>query len=303
MWSRPPLRRMILFSTLKRRAESVAAYTFIAPFYVLFVIFNVFPVFFSLFISFQKWSGFDRMRWVGLKNYADLYRDPSLWSSLTNTVLIWLGNVFIIVGLGLSMALLLNSRRLALKGLFRGFFYLPQAIAVVAISLAFGYIFDKEFGVLNSVLRAVGMPDVPWLVQKDWARVSVIAVILWRSAPWHMLIMLAGLQSIEESLYEAARMDGASVWQTTTRVTVPLLKPMFFYCFLMATIYSFRLFAEPFVITEGGPGDATTTIAVYMYRSGFEFLKLGYAAAMSFLLLVLILLVSAFQLSFFRSEV
>jgi len=292
-----------VFAGLKKRAELVAGYAFIAPFYVLFLIFSVFPVFYSLFISFQKWSGFDRPRWIGAKNYGDLLRDPSLWSALANTVTIWLGNVFLVVGLGFVMALLLNSRRLPFRGLFRGFFYLPQAIAVVAISLAFGYIFDKEFGVLNSALRAFGTPDVPWLIQKDWARVSVIVVILWRVAPWHMLVLLAGLQSIDESLYEAGRIDGASGWQATTMITMPLLKPMFFYCFLMATIYSFRLFAEPFVITEGGPGDATTTIAVYMYRSGFEFLKLGYAAAMSFVLLIIILLVSVFQLSFFRSEV
>lgn len=283
--------------------ESISAYMFIAPFYLLFAIFKVYPVLFSLYVSFFKWNGFGPMRPVGLKNYVDLVNDASFWKTLSNTTFIWLGNVFLVVGLGFLLALLLDSQHLTFKGLFRGIFYIPQTIAVVAIALTFAYIFDTEFGVINLLLKALSVPKVPWLIDGTWAKISLIILIVWRVAPWHMVVMLAGLQSIDGSVYEAARIDGATFWQTTMRITIPLLKPIFFYCFLMATISSFKTFAEPYALTGGGPGEATRTLSLYMYQNGFEFLKLGYASAISYVLIAIIMVISVVQMVFFRSEV
>jgi len=280
--------------------ESVSGYIFIAPFYLLFVMFKVYPVFFSLYLSFHKWNGFGQMRPVGFENYIDLFNDVSFWTSLYNTTFIWLGNVFLVVGLGFLLAILLNSKYLKFKGLFRSLFYIPQTIAVVAIALTFAYIFDKEFGVINLILNSASLPKIPWLINGSWAKISLIILMVWRIAPWHMVIMLAGLQSIDESIYEAAKIDGASSWQTMMKITIPLLKPLFFYCFLMATITSFRVFTEPYALTGGGPGGATKTLAFYMYQNGFEFLKLGYASAISYILISIIVAISIVQIKFFR---
>jgi len=282
--------------------ESASGYIFIAPFYLLFVIFKVYPVLFSLYVSFHKWNGFGQMHPVGFKNYIDLVNDVSFWTALYNTTFIWLGNIFLVVVIGFLLAILVNSKYLKFKSLFRGLFYIPQAIAIVAITLTFAYIFDKEFGVINLILNSISLPKIPWLINAIWAKISLIILIVWRTSPWYMIIILAGLQNIDKSVYEAAKIDGASFWQIIMKITIPLLRPIFFYCFIMGTISSFRMFAEPYALTGGGPGGATRTLTLYMYQNGFEFLKLGYANAISYILIVIIVCVSIPQIRFFRSE-
>lgn len=283
-------------------SQLMNAYIFIAPFFILYAIFSLFPVIYSFFLSFHSWNGFGIMRYVGLWNFRQILNDPLFWTSLSNTVIIWLGNVFILVGLAFLMALVVNSNKLIFRPFFRGLFYVPQAIPVVATSLAFAFMFDKEFGILNTLLHSISLPEVPWLVNAAWAKVSLILTIIWRITPWHMLVILAGLQSIDECIYEAAEIDGASYLQRIGKITIPLLKPIFFYCILMATITSFQIFAEPYVVTGGGPGDATMTLSLYMYRSGFEYLKLGYASTISFFLLIITLFASSVQSFYFRGE-
>jgi ABC-type sugar transport system permease subunit len=288
---------------LVKYKESLMAYLFISPFYLLFCIFGLFPVFYTLFLSFQKWNGLGIMEFKGFDNYIMLFTDPQFWNTLINTGFIWAGNVFIVLILAFLMALFVNQKLLRFKSLFRGILYLPQATAVVAIALCFSFILDTHYGILNSFLHLADIPSIPWLTDAFWAKISIILVIIWRVTPWHMLVILAGLQSIDGSMYEAAKIDGATSFQTIRYITVPVLRPIFFYCFIMATIFSFHIFAEPYVITGGGPGDATMTLSLYMYKSAFEFLKLGYAATISFALLILILLISGIQILFFRSEV
>jgi lactose/L-arabinose transport system permease protein len=257
---------------------------------------------YSLILSFQQRNGFGPVRFIGLHNYAQLMSDDTFWHSIVNTFEIWAGNVVLVVVIAFLMALLLNSKNLRFGKIFTGIFYVPQAVAIVALSLSFGFILDKDFGVVNALLRPLGFPRVPWLLDPTWAKTSLIAVLVWRVAPWHMMVLFAGLKSIEEAIYEAARIDGASSTRIVVNILIPILRPIFFYCFLMATIFSFQLFAEPYVITGGGPGDATTTLALYMYKTGFQSLQLGYASAVSFVLLVALSIVSTVQLGLFRKE-
>ncbi len=276
---------------------------FISPFLILFACFKVFPILYSLATSFYKWNGMGKKSFLGFGNYTNLIMNDSTYLvAVKNTLIVWAANIFLVVFFGFCMALIINQKRLPFRGLFRTCFYLPQALAIVPLCLTFGYIFEYNFGFANLFLQALHLPRVEWLLNARFALATDIFVIIWRTMPWHMVILLAGLQNIPNELYEAAEMDGCTSLKKTLHITIPSIKPIFFYCFLMGSISSFQVFQEPYVITGGGPGDATTTISLYMYRTGFEFFKLGYASAITFISLIVIMTLSAFVLLGFRSE-
>lgn len=304
----PPSRFLVGWYMMKKksrasREESTAALLFISPFLILFACFKVFPIIYSFAMSFTKWNGFGRKVFLGLDNYRQLLTNDSTYNvAFRNTLILWVANLAFVVLIGFCLALIINRRDLPCRRLFRVCFYLPQAIAVVPLCLTFGYIFEFHFGFANLLLRSVGLPPVEWLLSPNMALVTIIGIVIWRTAPWHMVILLGGLQGIPDALFEAAEIDGCNEWQKIRYVTVPMLKPIFFYCFLMGSISSFQIFQEPFVITAGGPGDATATLSLYMYRTGFEFFKLGYASSITFVSLVIIMVLSVFVLLGFRSE-
>jgi lactose/L-arabinose transport system permease protein len=253
-------------------------------------------------MSFIKWNGIGRKTFVGLENYISLFHDGTYLASIKNTIILWSVNIILVIFIGFVLALILNSKHLPARSIFRTCFYLPQALAVTPVCLVFAYMFEYNFGFFNLLLRQFNLPTIEWLLNVNNALPSIIATLVWRTSPWHMVILLAGLQGIPGELYEAAEIDGCNYFQKSVRITVPMLKPIFFYCFLMGTISSFQVFQEPYVMTSGGPGTATTTISLYMYRSGFEFFKLGYASAISFIALFIIMILSVFILFGFRSE-
>lgn len=285
------------------KEESRAALLFVSPFLLLFACFKVFPIFYSLAMSFFKWNGMGKKVFLGLDNYVNLLtNDGTYLTSVKNTLIVWGANILLVVFFGFCMALIINRKELRGRGFFRTCFYLPQALAIIPLCLTFGYIFEYNFGFANLLLQKLHLPRVEWLLSSRLAMSTVIFVIVWRTTPWHMVIFLAGLQSIPNELYEAAEMDGCTSLKKTVYITIPSLKPIFFYCFLMGSISSFQVFQEPYVITAGGPGDTTTTISLYMYRTGFEFFKLGYASSITFVSLAVIMLLSALVLLSFRSE-
>jgi ABC-type sugar transport system permease subunit len=271
------------------------AYGFIAPFYLLFLVFGAFPLGWSLFLAFQDWDGLKPMRYVGLSNFAKLLRDQRFLDSLANTTAYWLVNTVFILGFALLMAVLLNTPRLSKQRFYRLVLFLPNVTATVAIGLVFGMLFDFNSGLVNWLLQSLGLQRLPWMNSTGLSKIPVMVLSVWRNVPWFMLILLSGLQAISPELYQAATVDGASRTQKLLHVTIPGLSTVLFFCFLTETIDSFRIFTEPYILTGGGPGASSLAIVQYLYESGFTTFKLGYASAMGYALTILLLAISAAQ--------
>jgi ABC-type sugar transport system permease subunit len=274
----------------KRIWRSRDAYLFIAPFFLLFGVFGLFPIAYSLGLSLFTWSGFDSASFIGFQNFSTLMHDDLFWQSLRNTIVLWLGHIFILVALALALALLLNRPWLGGRGTYRVIAYLPNTAAIAAMALSFQLMFDYQFGVLNQVLASVGIDNINWLGSTTWSKTSIIKLNIWSMLGWYMLIFLAGLQSIDKQLYDASAVDGAGAWRQLIHVTLPGLRPTMFFVFVVETIGSLQLFTEPFVLTKGGPADSSLTLAMYLYQNGFVYFRIGYAASMSVVLLVLTVL-------------
>ncbi len=281
--------------TLRRMWTMRHAYGFIAPFYLLFLVFGAFPLGWSLFLAFQDWDGLKPMRYVGLSNFAKLLRDQRFLDSLANTTAYWLVDTVFILGFALLMAVLLNTPRLSKQRFYRLVLFLPNVTATVAIGLVFGMLFDYNSGLVNWLLQSAGLQRLPWMNSTGLSKIPVMVLSVWRNVPWFMLIILSGLQAISPELYQAATVDGASRTQKLLHITIPGLSTVLFFCFLTETIDSFRIFTEPYILTGGGPGASSLAIVQYLYESGFTTFKLGYASAMGYALTILLLVISAAQ--------
>jgi lactose/L-arabinose transport system permease protein len=272
------------------------------PFYFWFFLLDVFPILYSAYLSFHKWDGLGEMKYRGLANYTRAFKDTRFIGSLKTTAYLWLGHIFIMLALALLLAVVLDSKLIRGRTVYRAIFYLPNVTPIAAMALVFGLVFDHHFGILNAGLAAVGLEAVPWLTKPNWARVSIIILNTWGATGWYMLIMLAGLQSIDPALYEAAEVDGSNALQKLFYITIPSLKNILFFCFIVETIGSFEIFIEPNVLTGGGPLNATLSTSLYLYNTAFQYNKFGYSAAMSFVLFAIIAVASAIQLVLMRRE-
>ena len=286
--------------TLRRIWKMRHAYAFIAPFYLLFLVFGAFPLVWSFILTLNEWDGLRPMKAVGLRNYALLLRDQRFLDSIGNTVVYWAVNIAFILALSLLMASLLNDRRLGGRHVYRLVLFLPNVTATVAVGLVFKMVFDYNSGLINGALEALRLPILPWLNSTGLSKVPVMVLSIWRETPWYMLIMVSGLQTISPELYQAATVDGAGRLQRFFHVTVPGLAPVLFFCFLALSIDSFRIFTEPYILTGGGPGSSSLSIVQYLYESGFTSFKLGYASAIAYVLTLILLIVSAAQVVAFR---
>ena len=276
------------------------AYLFIAPFYILFLVFGAFPLVWSFALTFQEWDGLRPMEFVGLLNYTRLLRDQRFLDAVGNTVIYWMVDVAFIMALALVMASLLHSPWLKGRRYFRLVLFLPNVTATVAVGLVFNMVFDFNSGLVNGLLQTAGLPRQPWLNSVELSKIPVMVLNIWRVTPWYMLILLSGLQSINPELYQAATVDGANPVQKLASITIPSLAPILFFCFLTETIESFRIFTEPYVMTSGGPGSSSLSIVLYLYESGFQIFKLGYAATIAYALTLMLLVISAAQVFFLR---
>ena len=292
------------------------AYLFIAPFFLLFSVFLAFPVFYTLYLSFFEYQGVGQgslfwidlgpvyieipqiaqLNFVGLGNYARLLGNDLFWQSMFNTSYILVIQVPLMIGLALALALALNASFMRLKGVFRTAIALPVSANLVAYSTVFLLLFNEQLGFLNYVLAGVGLGPVPWLTDGFWARNTIIAAVTWRWTGYNMIILLAGLQTIPQQLYEAAEIDGANRWEKFRYVTLPQLKPVFLFVVVLSTIGTFKLFAEPYVITGGGPTNSTITIVQYIYRQAFVNFNLGYASALTVVFVAVVSVFSVVQI-------
>jgi multiple sugar transport system permease protein len=240
------------------------------------------------------------LRLVGLRNYAELLQTPLFWRAFGNTL------YFVGVGVPLSLAvsfgaaLLLHSRLVRFRAFFRTALFAPVVTTLVAVAVIWRYLFNPHYGWLNYTLGRLGIPGVDWLGDPQWAMPAIIVFAVWKNFGYNMIILLAGLQSIPEPLYEAARIDGASAWRQFRHVTLPILTPIVTMVSILTVAGYFQLFAEPYVLTQGGPLQSTVSVLYFMYEEGFKWWNLGSASAVAFLLFLFILGLTVLQLRFAR---
>lgn len=274
-----------------RTRRRLAPYLFVMPFVVIFLAFSVYPLIFTARLSFTNWHGTGAAEWVGWGNYAYLLSSPAFWSSLGNSAVLWLLIVPVQIALAVIVAVLLDSAKLRLRGMYRVAFIVPFVTPLVAVAQIWVVLFDQDHGAVNALLGAVGLPDIGWLTTSTWSKPTLALLFLWKTTGFIVIILLSGLQSIDRSMYEAADLDGASPARQLWSITVPLLRRTIMFAVVLQTLAVFQMFAEPFVVTQGGPYNSTTTAGYYLYNH-ITRADLGTGAANSFLLVILVMILS-----------
>jgi multiple sugar transport system permease protein len=286
---------------------ALSGWAFLAPALLLIAVFFFLPVIAALLLSFTDFDIYalgdlDRLRFVGFDNYLHLLQSPLFWIALGNTA------YFVIVGgplsvtVSLGAALLVNSHLNRCPGLFRTALFLPVVTTLVAVAVVWRYLYHPRYGLLNYGLSWFGIAPIDWLGDPQWAMPAIILMAVWKNFGFNMIVFIAGLQTIPTTLYEAARIDGAGAWPQFRHITLPLLGPTFLFVALMTLIGYFQVFAEPYVMTQGGPANSTLSVVLLMYEEGFRWWNMGYASAAAFVLFALILAATALQLKLRRRE-
>jgi multiple sugar transport system permease protein len=283
--------------------ETRFAWLAILPALLFFAVFVGYPVGYSFYLSFHEWNMMaETPTWVGLENYAALLRDDDFRRSLVQTALFTLGITACIVVLSLGMALLLDQKLRWIK-FYRTIFYLPAVTSLVAIGIVWVWIFDPQYGLINQILRGIGIEGPLWLADTRVALIALIITAAWRNIGYFATIFLAGLQGIDDMYYEAARIDGAGAWASFRRVTLPLLKPTILFVVVMSVILSFQVFALVYVMTGGGPANSTSVLVFYLYQQAFTYFRMGYASAVGFVLFVIVFALTLLQFKAFGKPV
>ncbi|MBN8588706.1 MAG: sugar ABC transporter permease [Rhodothermia bacterium] len=284
-----------------------AAWFFAAPALLLIVVFFFVPVLAAFLLSFTDFDIYalanpNHLRVVGLRNYTELFVSEDFWKALWNTFYFVLVGGPLSVAVSLGTALLLQSKLVRFKALFRTIFFAPVVTTIVAVAVVWRYLYHTKYGFLNYILQFLGIDPVDWLGDPVWAMPAIILMAVWKGFGYNMVIFIAGLQNIPDELYESARIDGANAWQQFWHVTVPMLAPTFLFVGLMTMIGYFQLFAEPYVMTLGGPLQSTVSIVYLMYEQGFKWWNLGYAAAVAFVLFAIMLVATLVQLRLQKAD-
>lgn len=287
---------------LQRRLEIITAWFFLAPNLIGFLAFSFLPVLAALVLSFFTWNLATTPQFVGLANYKGLTQDPVFWSSLARTFEFVVLNIPLQIGVALILAIALNQKLPGMKA-FRTMFIIPWVSTPVAIALVWDWLFNDNFGLINVGLNAIGLPSVQWLTSQTMALPSVVIVNVWQYAGFTMMLLLAGLQGIPGHLYEAAAIDGATKWRQHLHITLPLLRPVLFFVVVTSIIGSFQVFDIVYIMTQGGPGDATRVYYLYLYQQAFQFSNIGTACAMAVILFLVILAVTVGQMRLFGERV
>ena len=280
--------------TLSSADQGRAAWLFLAPALGLISVFFFLPVVASLLLSFTDFdiyaiADLSNVRLVGWRNYSRLIESPIFWVALKNTFYFVLVGGPLTMGVALGAALLVNARLVRFKGFFRTLYFAPFITTMVAVAIVWRYLYHRQYGLINYALGAVGIEPVDWLGDPHWAMPAIILLAVWKNFGYSMLIFIAGLQAIPQELYEAADLDGAGPWRRFRHVTLPMLGPTLLFVGLITMIGFFQLFAEPYVMTQGGPLQSTTSMVLLMYEEGFRWWRMGYAAAVAFVLFLVIL--------------
>jgi lactose/L-arabinose transport system permease protein len=268
---------------------------FLAPSLLVFALFTVFPVVRAFVLSLQR-NVDGEVRWAGLTQYTRLLGDDLFRMAVLNTATFLIVQVPIMLMSALLIAVALNSKRFPLRALWRSAYFLPSIMSLVAVGVLFRVLLNEDLGLVNFVLSSLGLAGVPWITSPFWAKITVMLILTWRYTGFMMVIYLSGLQSIPDELYEAAEMDGSSPSQSFWFITLPLLRPTILFTTVLSTIGVLQIFDEALIVTRGGPANETLTIGLYLYQTAFQSVDFHYAAAISWVLVILIGALSLLQL-------
>jgi cellobiose transport system permease protein len=291
----------LLHQIWKHRTE----YLLISPFFIIFGIFHGYPLLFSVWLSFQRWQGIGEPRWFGLGNYERLLNSDRVISALGNTVIFLIILLPVIISLTLVLATILNSPQIKGRKIFRILYFLPYITSVVIVAIIFQLLLNDNFGWINGILQAIGIDRIAWLTEAWPARFSVMLMVLWGATGYNVLIMLGGLQGIPAELYDAASVDGADIIQKFFFVTVPMMRGVILFVAITTTIGLLNLFTQPWLLFSGtggaGPDQATATLNTIQYSTAFQSQRYGEAAALGFIIAILVIIATLVQLRLVRS--
>jgi multiple sugar transport system permease protein len=284
-----------------------AAWMFLAPALILIGVFFVIPVIAGFLLSLTDFDIYaigdpHVMRIVGAGNYREVLTDSDFWIAVKNTLVYVLIGGPLSVAASLGAAMLVNAQRVKAKGVFRVIFFTPVVTTLVAVAIVWRYLYHPHFGLINLTLSHLGLPAIDWLGDPHWAMPSIIVLSVWKNFGYNMLIFIAGLQSIPQEQYEASELDGAGAWQRFLHITLPGLKPALVFVTVMTALGNFQLFAEPYVMTQGGPLRSTVSLVMLMYEQGFRWWRMGRAASIAFLLFILMLGATTLQIRLQREK-
>ncbi len=288
-------------------STSGALWLFLAPALVLIGIFFFLPVLAALVLSLTDFDIYavgdiGNTRFVWFRNYTRLVSHPLFWTALQNTFYFALVGGPLTLAASLGAALLVNARLTRFKGFFRTIYFIPFVTTLVAVAIVWRYLYHPQYGLLNYALGAFGIGPIDWLGDPKWAMPAIILMAVWKNFGYNMLIFIAGLQAIPEELYESARIDGAGALRQFRSITLPMLSPTLVFVAVITMIGYFQLFAEPYVMTQGGPLRSTTSMVLLMYEEGFRWWRMGYAASIAFVLFLIILTATLLQLRLQKRE-
>lgn len=291
-------------STEKRYSarKRLVPYTLVAPYLLHLALFVLFPVIFSIVLTFHSWNIIAPMEFIGLDNYMHVLQDRLFWTALRNTLLFLIIHIPLQVGLALGLAYLLQQS-LFLKGFFRAAFFMPVVISGVVVTILWQQLFGLDFGLLNKILIALGLERVEWLSDPSIAIVSIAVMATWKNVGLYVILFLVGLQTVPRSYYEAADVEGASAWQQFRYITVPAINPTIFMVAILSTIGGFSLFIEPYIMTDGGPLNSTMSAMLYIYKQAFGYYHMGYSATLGLCFAMLIMMVVAIQKKVLEKDV
>ena len=274
--------------------ETFWGYIFLLPVILGFIVFTIFPVVMSFYYSLTDYDGVTPPKFIGIQNYIDLFTNGDFGEALWHTVYFTIGTVPLGTILAILVAVLLNQKIRGLN-LYKTAFFIPVIVSYTSIAMVWQWLYNDDFGLINSGLNSIGLPSVPWLTSSAWAMPSVIIMSIWKSLGFNSVILLAGVQGVSPAIYEAADIDGANVVQKFFRITLPMLKPTVMFVMIISMINSFQAFDQIYIMTKGGPAGATRTIGYYIYSNAFKRFDFGYAAALSTALFVIIMLLTLLQ--------
>jgi ABC-type sugar transport system permease subunit len=288
-------------TAVKEAKRSAWAYAFISPFYLLYAVFGLFPLLYGLWLSFHKWDGISPMKWVGAANYVKLFSDDIFWKAIYNTIWLFFGATVPQLIIALLLAFIINSNFISGKDFFRAAFFAPNVASAVAVGLIFGSLFGERYGMLNYGLSFFGIKGIDWIGSAAWLKPSIALVTVWQWTGYSMIIFLAGLQSINLELYEAAKVDGAQTRDIFWSITMPLLRPVIVFQVILSIIGAMQNFDIPVILAggtqssaPGGTDRSGLTTVMLIYWTAFKYTNFGYAAAMAFVLFILIITFSYF---------
>ncbi len=286
----------------QRFVRKATPYLFISPFFVGFAIFSLLPIAFSVFLSLAKWNGMSAIQFVGLDNFIALIKDPKFWNALKVTFVVTLVCTILGTAGSTALAVLLEKVHDRFASLLRVIFFLPGVTSVVVIAYIWRYLYSTDYGYFNALLVKLGLPPQEWLTNPTLALWGLIVMLIWAGLGWDALIITAGLRAIPEELYDAGKVDGTSGWSEFLYITLPLLRPTLLFVLVTGVIFLWGLFAQPQLLTGGGPLHHTETVALFLYDSGFLYHKFGYASAIAVVLSIIMFISSYLNVRFIKYE-